>query len=104
MNSTNTQILFFILESIIPFIRTLHVHLPHPIHLILFIHPTPINRVPDKTISTTFINTPKVEVKYLGQTNPQSLTDGLRQQTVEVGDSSLSKNAVYVVTALWLCA
>jgi hypothetical protein len=23
---------------------------------------------------------------------------------VEVGDSSLSKNAVYVVTALWLCA
>jgi hypothetical protein len=25
-------------------------------------------------------------------------------QTVEVGDSSLSNNAVYVVTASWLCA
>jgi hypothetical protein len=28
----------------------------------------------------------------------------LRPDGVEVGDSSLSKNAVYVVTALWLCA
>jgi hypothetical protein len=29
---------------------------------------------------------------------------GIEVGDVEVGDSSLSKNAVYVVTALWLCA
>jgi hypothetical protein len=29
---------------------------------------------------------------------------GVDVESVEVGDSSLFKNAVYVVTALWLCA
>jgi hypothetical protein len=35
MSSTRTQILFFILEIIIPLVWMLHIHLPQPTYLIL---------------------------------------------------------------------